>query len=115
MLGASALFGWLLAWDEFFYALLFTSNITADAALHHCRIHRRARHRRWTGGGGRYPHLGPAAVYRHLVTKRWSAVSLTVEVKDNYAITAPVLYIAGNYNIDLIMGTLAHWPPPVPR
>ena len=30
MLGASALFGWLLAWDEFFYALLFTSNITAQ-------------------------------------------------------------------------------------
>ncbi|EXU76613.1 carbohydrate ABC transporter permease [Erwinia mallotivora] len=30
MLGASALFGWLLAWDEFFYALLFTSNISAQ-------------------------------------------------------------------------------------
>ncbi|WP_437615627.1 carbohydrate ABC transporter permease [Erwinia sp. V71] len=30
MLGASALFGWLLAWDEFFYALLFTSNIQAQ-------------------------------------------------------------------------------------
>ncbi|CAI0863243.1 carbohydrate ABC transporter permease [Serratia quinivorans] len=29
-LGASALFGWLLAWDEFFYALLFTSNIQAQ-------------------------------------------------------------------------------------
>ncbi|MFM2481872.1 carbohydrate ABC transporter permease [Celerinatantimonas sp. YJH-8] len=28
-LGAAALFGWLLAWDEFFYALLFTNN--ADA------------------------------------------------------------------------------------
>ncbi|HBP35221.1 MAG TPA: carbohydrate kinase family protein, partial [Raoultella ornithinolytica] len=27
-------------------------------------------------------------------------------------LTAPVLYIAGNYNIDLIMGTLAHWPLP---
>ena len=27
-------------------------------------------------------------------------------------LTAPVLYIAGNYNIDLIMGTLAHWPAP---
>ena len=25
-----SLFGWLLAWDEFFYALLFTSNITAQ-------------------------------------------------------------------------------------
>lgn len=30
MLGASALFGWLLAWDEFFYAPLFTSNITVQ-------------------------------------------------------------------------------------
>ncbi len=30
VLGASALFGWLLAWDEFFYALLFTSNISAQ-------------------------------------------------------------------------------------
>ena len=30
MLGASALFGWLLAWDEFFYSLLFTSNIAAQ-------------------------------------------------------------------------------------
>ncbi|MBP2169390.1 multiple sugar transport system permease protein [Erwinia toletana] len=30
VLGASALFGWLLAWDEFFYALLFTSNIQAQ-------------------------------------------------------------------------------------
>lgn len=30
LLGASALFGWLLAWDEFFYALLFTSNISAQ-------------------------------------------------------------------------------------
>ncbi|WP_114195171.1 carbohydrate ABC transporter permease [Edaphovirga cremea] len=29
-LGASALFGWLLAWDEFFYALLFTNNIEAQ-------------------------------------------------------------------------------------
>ncbi|ANS42808.1 carbohydrate ABC transporter permease [Serratia inhibens] len=29
-LGASALFGWLLAWDEFFYALLFTNNIQAQ-------------------------------------------------------------------------------------
>ncbi|CAG9295393.1 carbohydrate ABC transporter permease [Celerinatantimonas diazotrophica] len=28
-LGAASLFGWLLAWDEFFYALLFTNN--ADA------------------------------------------------------------------------------------
>lgn len=28
-LGASALFGWLLAWDEFFYALLYTNNIQA--------------------------------------------------------------------------------------
>ena len=25
-----ALFGWLLAWDEFFYALLFTSNLAAQ-------------------------------------------------------------------------------------
>lgn len=30
VLGAAALFGWLLAWDEFFYALLFTSNISAQ-------------------------------------------------------------------------------------
>jgi len=30
VLGASALFGWLLAWDEFFYALLFTSNLDAQ-------------------------------------------------------------------------------------
>lgn len=30
LLGASALFGWLLAWDEFFYALLFTSNLDAQ-------------------------------------------------------------------------------------
>lgn len=30
MLGASALFGWLLAWDEFFYSLLFTSNLAAQ-------------------------------------------------------------------------------------
>ena len=30
VLGAAALFGWLLAWDEFFYALLFTSNIAAQ-------------------------------------------------------------------------------------
>ena len=30
VLGASALFGWLLAWDEFFYALLYTSNIEAQ-------------------------------------------------------------------------------------
>lgn len=30
VLGASALFGWLLAWDEFFYALLFTSNLNAQ-------------------------------------------------------------------------------------
>ncbi|WP_147193930.1 carbohydrate ABC transporter permease [Pantoea sp. MBD-2R] len=30
LLGASALFGWLLAWDEFFYALLFTSNLNAQ-------------------------------------------------------------------------------------
>lgn len=30
VLGASALFGWLLAWDEFFYALLYTSNIDAQ-------------------------------------------------------------------------------------
>ncbi|PLR34686.1 carbohydrate ABC transporter permease [Chimaeribacter californicus] len=30
VLGASALFGWLMAWDEFFYALLYTSNITAQ-------------------------------------------------------------------------------------
>ncbi|SWI96458.1 sugar ABC transporter permease [Klebsiella pneumoniae] len=30
MLGAAALFGWLLAWDEFFYALLFTSNLAAQ-------------------------------------------------------------------------------------
>lgn len=30
VLGASALFGWLLAWDEFFYALLFTNNISAQ-------------------------------------------------------------------------------------
>lgn len=22
----------------------------------------------------------------------------------------PVLYIVGNYNIDLVMGTLPHWP-----
>jgi hypothetical protein len=22
----------------------------------------------------------------------------------------PVLYIVGNYNIDLVMGTLTHWP-----
>lgn len=29
-LGASAMFGWLLAWDEFFYALLFTNNIDAQ-------------------------------------------------------------------------------------
>ena len=29
-LGATALFAFLLAWDEFFYALLFTSNITAQ-------------------------------------------------------------------------------------
>lgn len=28
-IGASALFGWLLAWDEFFYALLFTNNLDA--------------------------------------------------------------------------------------
>ncbi len=28
-LGASALFGWLLAWDEFFYALLYTNNLQA--------------------------------------------------------------------------------------
>lgn len=28
-LGASALFGWLLGWDEFFYALLYTNNIQA--------------------------------------------------------------------------------------
>ncbi|MFM2486268.1 carbohydrate ABC transporter permease [Celerinatantimonas yamalensis] len=28
-LGAASLFGWLLAWDEFFYALLFTNNINA--------------------------------------------------------------------------------------
>ncbi|NDL66092.1 carbohydrate ABC transporter permease [Acerihabitans arboris] len=27
---ASAVFGWLLAWDEFFYALLFTNNIQAQ-------------------------------------------------------------------------------------
>lgn len=27
-------------------------------------------------------------------------------------LTAPVLYIAGNYNIDLIMGTLGQWPAP---
>ncbi|HGV3447961.1 carbohydrate kinase family protein [Raoultella planticola] len=27
-------------------------------------------------------------------------------------LTAPVLYIAGNYNIDLVMGTLAQWPTP---
>ncbi|KKB02902.1 MULTISPECIES: carbohydrate ABC transporter permease [Pantoea] len=30
VLGAAALFGWLLAWDEFFYALLFTSNLSAQ-------------------------------------------------------------------------------------
>jgi multiple sugar transport system permease protein len=30
VLGASALFGWLMAWDEFFYALLYTSNISAQ-------------------------------------------------------------------------------------
>ena len=30
VLGAAALFGWLLAGDEFFYALLFTSNIAAQ-------------------------------------------------------------------------------------
>ena len=30
VLGASALFGWLLAWDEFFYALLYTSSIDAQ-------------------------------------------------------------------------------------
>ena len=30
VLGAATLFGWLLAWDEFFYALLFTSNIAAQ-------------------------------------------------------------------------------------
>lgn len=30
MLGAAAIFGWLLAWDEFFYALLFTSNLSAQ-------------------------------------------------------------------------------------
>ncbi|WJY14798.1 carbohydrate ABC transporter permease [Pectobacteriaceae bacterium CE90] len=29
-LAASAVFGWLLAWDEFFYALLFTNNIQAQ-------------------------------------------------------------------------------------
>lgn len=29
-----------------------------------------------------------------------------------HKLTAPVLYIAGNYNIDLIMGTLAQWPLP---
>ncbi|MFK3705887.1 sugar/nucleoside kinase (ribokinase family) [Raoultella sp. BIGb0138] len=29
-----------------------------------------------------------------------------------HTLTAPALYIAGNYNIDLIMGTLAHWPAP---
>lgn len=30
VLGASALFGWLMAWDEFFYALLYTSNMDAQ-------------------------------------------------------------------------------------
>jgi len=30
VLAAAALFGWLLAWDEFFYALLFTNNISAQ-------------------------------------------------------------------------------------
>lgn len=30
VVGAAALFGWLLAWDEFFYALLFTSNLSAQ-------------------------------------------------------------------------------------
>ncbi|MCI1033568.1 carbohydrate kinase family protein [Raoultella terrigena] len=29
-----------------------------------------------------------------------------------HKLAAPVLYIAGNYNIDLIMGTLAQWPLP---
>ena len=29
-LAASTVFGWLLAWDEFFYALLFTNNIQAQ-------------------------------------------------------------------------------------
>ncbi|MDJ1656212.1 carbohydrate kinase family protein, partial [Raoultella sp. Ech2A] len=29
-----------------------------------------------------------------------------------HKLTAPALYIAGNYNIDLIMGTLAQWPLP---
>jgi multiple sugar transport system permease protein len=53
----------------FLCAAVYQQHYRPDAAGHHCRIHRRARHRRWTGGGGRYPRLGPAAVYRHLVTK----------------------------------------------
>ena len=109
------MFALLLAWDEFFYALLYTSDIRAKTLPVATVTSRRAAPLLWANLSRWRACLAAARAHRLLfaeITHRWPFSRKRQGVKHELMLGAPTIYVIGAVAVDMIMGPIAPWPLP---